>query len=136
MSRKKTDKYPELSPEHSKHLDLARKAVAEVYPELMQAAKDGDRVCSYSQGIHSANWRMFENLLAMTFELIKRVADLERRPQVEFKGVWREGQAYPRGAMVSHQGSTWCAMNDHPGRPGEPSSNWQLAVKRGRDGKV
>ena len=51
-----------------------------------------------------------------------------------YKGVWIEG-SYLAGDSVTHEGSTWIAHVDTATRPGTPDSNWQLAVKRGRDGK-
>lgn len=51
-----------------------------------------------------------------------------------YKGVWIEGD-YLAGDSVTHEGSTWIAHVDTATRPGTPGSNWQLAVKRGRDGK-
>lgn len=51
-----------------------------------------------------------------------------------YRGVWREDE-YKRGDCVTHEGSTWIALADTITRPGTPDCNWQLANKKGRDGK-
>jgi hypothetical protein len=51
------------------------------------------------------------------------------------QGVFREGETYQRGDGVTFGGSWWIAQKDAPiGKPGL-SSEWRLAVKKGRDGK-
>lgn len=57
-----------------------------------------------------------------------------RLPTPVYRGVWKEGQAYKAGDTVSWAGSTWIATRDAPGKP-DTADGWQLAVKRGRDGK-
>lgn len=50
-------------------------------------------------------------------------------------GVYSETGEYRKGAGVTWGGSWWIAQVDDPqGKPGE-STDWRLAVKRGRDGK-
>lgn len=51
------------------------------------------------------------------------------------RGVYKEELSYRRGDSVSWAGSMWVCQVDNPsGRP-EQSSDWRLAVKRGRDAK-
>lgn len=51
------------------------------------------------------------------------------------QGVFREGTTYQRGDGVTFGGSWWIAQKDAPdGKPGV-SSDWRLAVKKGRDGR-
>lgn len=57
----------------------------------------------------------------------ERIADL-------YRGTWDEEEGYRKGDMVTAAGSLWVARSDAPGRPGD-GEGWQLAVKRGRDGK-
>lgn len=58
-----------------------------------------------------------------------------RIPALLDAGVFREGTTYEKGDCVSFGGSTWIAQKDAPeGKPGL-SSDWRLAVKKGRDGK-
>jgi hypothetical protein len=57
-------------------------------------------------------------------------------PRFSDRGVWKEGSDYLRGDGVSSGGSLWIAQKDAPrGRPGDPDSDWRLAVKKGRDGR-
>jgi integrin beta 3 len=55
-------------------------------------------------------------------------------PIVIDQGVWRE-QSYVKGDGVTWRGSFWIAQQDTTSKPDEASSDWRLAVKRGRDGK-
>jgi hypothetical protein len=50
-------------------------------------------------------------------------------------GVYRPGNLYRKGVMVTAQGSLWSAQEDTRERPGDGSKAWRLAVKRGRDGR-
>lgn len=50
-----------------------------------------------------------------------------------YRGVWRDG-AHKAGDAVTWGGSLWIARRDTEARP-EVNDDWQLAVKRGRDGK-
>ena len=72
-----------------------------------------------------------------------RVADAERRLRalelrfeseqrgLGYKGIYREGETYPKGAFCTHQGGLWFAWADTDARPGTDDS-WQLAVKSPR----
>lgn len=52
-----------------------------------------------------------------------------------YRGLWGAGESYLKGQMVSFNGGMWCRQSDGShGMPGE-SSDWKLAVKRGRDGR-
>ena len=48
--------------------------------------------------------------------------------------IFREGNVYPRGAVVSSDGSLFICKEETKQRPGI-SKAWRLAVKRGKDGK-
>lgn len=51
------------------------------------------------------------------------------------KGVWKEGQRYEQGQLVTHGGSTWSVQRDGAaGKPGE-SGDFLLVVKKGTDGR-
>ena len=47
---------------------------------------------------------------------------------------FREGNAYPRGAVVSSEGGLWICKEETKQRPGIGKA-WRLAVKRGKDGR-
>jgi hypothetical protein len=48
--------------------------------------------------------------------------------------IFREGNVYPRGAVVSSDGSLFICKEETKQRPGVGRA-WRLAVKRGKDGK-
>ena len=75
------------------------------------------------------------NAAQMTLET--RVAELEARATLDYKGVWNPQTEYRRGDCVTRDGSIWhCQRNDNTGmRPGSEGDGWRLAVKRGADGK-
>jgi len=67
--------------------------------------------------------------------LKQRIAELEQRENnLKYLGTWQASGEYQRGNFISHDGSMWCATRDTRSRPGT-SNDWQLCVKRGRDGK-
>lgn len=65
--------------------------------------------------------------------LEKRIADLESRPAVRYRGVFSPDEQYNAGDMATDRGSVWACLRPTRDRP--PSPNWQLAVKRGDRGK-
>lgn len=57
-------------------------------------------------------------------------------PCFKYRGIWRESNAYHEGNGVTYDGSLWLATKDAPeGKPGNGNGHWQLAVKRGQDGR-
>ena len=77
-------------------------------------------------------------LLAGILDLQKQVADLTRQlqemPSLAYRGVWSEGEQYQPGNFVTHSGSIWHANEPTTTRPGSGPA-WQLAVKKGKDGR-
>lgn len=74
--------------------------------------------------------------------LLKRIDQLEAETKelalkvkhFSYRGVHKSDVAYYAGNWVSAGGSMFVALRDSPkGTPGS-SDDWQLAVKRGRDG--
>lgn len=53
----------------------------------------------------------------------------------EYVGVFKEGETYEPGDMVTWAGSTWHCDEPKGLKPGAPDSGWTLAVKAGRPGK-
>jgi hypothetical protein len=67
--------------------------------------------------------------------LRERIEALESRESTSYRGVWSPIEAYKGGALITDHGSLWHARRDSENeRPGQ-SDAWQLAVKRGRNGK-
>lgn len=59
-------------------------------------------------------------------------------PLVIYRGVWEAGRTYLEGDAVTDGGAVWVAKATTTQRPedqGAEPRDWQLAVKRGRDGK-
>lgn len=55
-------------------------------------------------------------------------------PVAIYRGVYKQGQTYERGDMVTFGGSIWHANEATDAKP-ETSKAWQLSVKRGDQGK-
>jgi hypothetical protein len=57
-------------------------------------------------------------------------------PAVIFRGLWNPDGAYKRFDSVTFAGNSWVAMKDDvTSKPDGSNPDWQLSVKRGRDGK-
>lgn len=127
-------------------MENARKAVAEIYASR-------DHAVSYTQGRHMflelrlmsltmENIDQREAIEDLTEKFGERLAALEDgfgdvlKRGLYFAGVWQRSLRYETGSAVTHQGSLWAAIKDvEVGEaPGEASC-WQLAAKRGTDGK-
>jgi hypothetical protein len=52
-----------------------------------------------------------------------------------WRGVFSETETYHKHNSVTHHGCLWIAVEDAPGVPGEHSTGWRLAVKKGRDAR-
>jgi len=66
---------------------------------------------------------------------IKRIEELEARPSMQHRGVWRGDVQYSAGDVVSHGGSGWVAKAvNKAAKPGD-TRLWTLFVKKGRDAK-
>lgn len=61
--------------------------------------------------------------------------ELPLRGMVLDKGIYKAGTSYEHGDSVTYAGSYWIAQRATEASPGNGSSDWRLAVKRGRDGK-
>jgi hypothetical protein len=69
--------------------------------------------------------------------LEQRIAALEQRPTLEYRGTWERGAMYAAGNVVTHHGSAWVSrVNELRSEPGADFIGWQMIVKRGRDGRV
>ena len=68
--------------------------------------------------------------------LQKRIAELEAAASEPiYLGVWKDGMETPKGKFVTWGGSIWHAHETTKAKPGTVGSPFQLAVKRGRDGR-
>lgn len=65
----------------------------------------------------------------------RRKAHSFKLPMMLYRKVYAEKVSYERGDVVTWGGSSWVALKDAPqGKPGDASRDWQLIVKKGRDG--
>ena len=68
--------------------------------------------------------------------LEQRVTALEARPSVQDKGIWKPGEFYQPGDIVSRAGSAWICRGSHMAVGDDLShDHFRLLVKRGRDGR-
>ena len=63
--------------------------------------------------------------------LEQRIAALERKPSVKFRGVYEHGKAYQPGDAATHHGSLWICTAATTGEPNRDFVAWKLAVKKG-----
>jgi len=83
-----------------------------------------------------------EHVAAATKPLRARIEELELRivqaekqaAEFRYRGVWRDGECYRKNNFCTHDGSVWICLRDTEGKPCQ-SLEWQLAVRKGRDGK-
>jgi hypothetical protein len=66
--------------------------------------------------------------------LVRRLDDLESRPQLQYCGVWSGERTYVTGNVVTSAGSAWHCNAETTDRPGA-SPCWVLMVKRGSRGR-
>lgn len=71
--------------------------------------------------------------------LTSRVAALEEKVEaqkgLEYFGVWDASTEYTRNAAVTSSGSLWILRSERSKGVAPPGGGWQLACKRGADGK-
>jgi hypothetical protein len=63
--------------------------------------------------------------------LKERIEVLERRPELKYCGVHREGDHYTPGALVTRGGSLWFCERETEHYPGSRDSGWRLIAKAG-----
>ena len=67
--------------------------------------------------------------------LEKRIIELEERPTMTYLGVYEKARQYSKGNFTTHEGSLWCCRADVTRSQPGTDSDWQLAAKRGTNGK-
>jgi hypothetical protein len=68
-------------------------------------------------------------------ELEGRIVDAEKQAaEFRYRGVWQPGETYRKNNFITHDGGVWVCLRETEGKPGQ-CLDWQLAVRRGRDGK-
>jgi hypothetical protein len=104
-------------------------------------ADDGDYTTGIVEGVAEVMPRFFEKelrlagptligeLTAKVNALEEKVADLEAKPSMRYRGIWDESEIYAKGDVTTLAGGAWVAVSNPIDRPGKPDSGWQLAVK-------
>jgi hypothetical protein len=87
-----------------------------------------------AQYIHERMLDMLAVHRVRRVQLEKRVTELEQRPSLKYCGTWNAHAQFNEGNLVTDHGSLWACLRSTRARPGE-SDDWQLAVKKGRDGR-
>ncbi|RUX24197.1 hypothetical protein EOA13_31380 [Mesorhizobium sp. M7A.F.Ca.US.011.01.1.1] len=64
-----------------------------------------------------------------------RLAEIESRPQLEYRGVWKSTDAYKRGDLTTYDGSMWHAQVGSQGLVPGQGEGWRLCVKKGKDAR-
>jgi hypothetical protein len=70
-------------------------------------------------------------VVTLESELVQRVKALEVRPKLYYAGIWKSGERYTEGSLLTHAGSLWLAEQTTSGTPGTPASGFRLIVKNG-----
>jgi hypothetical protein len=98
---------------------------------MIDAERLGQQITA---AVRSFVCRSLESRDARIAALERRIAEVEAvQKAARYRGTWQPGERYEKGNLATHAGSLWAAIDDSPGKPGV--SGWQLAAKRGADGK-
>src|SRR5438552_2158684 len=91
-----------------------------------------------SRGKAATDLPLLDGLIARVDALERleaRIKALEARPALQYLGIWTEGDQHREGDFVTYHGSLWhCNAIATQSRPGDGDA-WQLAVKRGANGR-
>jgi hypothetical protein len=68
-------------------------------------------------------------------DLQARLAEIEKRPGIDYRGVWSERELYAAGCFTTWGGGMWYARSASIGRKPGTGPEWTLAVKKGADAR-
>lgn len=111
-------------------------AAGEILRGMLQGAKSDGLELAHVVAVQVAQLEAcYRSTVATVAELRDQLEQL-RQASSEFRyaGTWKRGAAYKAGNFCTDDGSLWACLHDTTDRPGA-STHWQLAVKRGRDGR-
>lgn len=98
---------------------------------------DGVEWCCLIDGIKSVDKSVskdFEIIEVTTWASGKKTEFSYSVPGLKYKNVWKDGE-YDAGDVVTFDGSMWVCLKLTKAKPGQYNKDWQLCVKRGRNGK-
>ncbi|MEJ8846375.1 hypothetical protein [Variovorax rhizosphaerae] len=103
------------------------KAVLQGFSEMIKERLSLDR---------KENEQKQAQILELLEGLDRRCAELEAREPMEYLGTFDAAKTYRRNACVTWGGSIWaCKVASTSEKPEPGCQDWQLACKKGRDGK-
>jgi hypothetical protein len=111
-------------------------------------SKDAETVYAYNGRTHQKTrlalrfaitevaevWQHIWEIVGRVDQLGTAVAALERLKSFFYRGTWDASEEYDEGDFCTDRGSLWTCLAPTRSRPGS-NSDWQLAVKRGKNGK-
>jgi hypothetical protein len=97
--------------------------------------RDGVNGKDGADGVKADDIEIVQDCRTMTVKAraTGRVLGTLALPIPVYRGVFKEGETYDPGDMVTHGGSLWHANESTKAKPGE--GPYTLCVKRGRDGR-
>lgn len=111
--------------------DGRTKSLGKVHGKDGEAGRDGESLTLDDFDVSMIDERSIE--IAFTKGDFTHSFEIEF-PVAIYRGVHRDGQTYAKGDMVTWAGSLWHANEATADKPGGDSP-WQLAAKKGRDGR-
>jgi len=108
-------------------LNKSRNDFWEIVEHVRGTLSDPDRKLSLTEATWEGLMSNFAVLSLRCVSLQQRVAELEARPQLDYRGIWTEGVDYVPGNLVTHRGTIWFCREATSAQPGGP--DWQLMVK-------
>jgi len=94
--------------------------------EMMEAVVDGFRAAMLKRDAQIAG---------LKGDIARLQSEIERKLAGKYMGTYKPGAVYSEGSEVTYDGSLFHAHKTTKERPGSGCPDWQLKVKRGRDGK-
>jgi hypothetical protein len=94
----------------SKEVGVLVTAVADVFKRILDGPKIGGRFN----------------------ELERRVAVLERTPNMKYCGIWKVGETHVPGDTVTYSNGLWICLAETPGEPNRDFVGWRLVLRAGR----
>jgi hypothetical protein len=83
---------------------------------------------SQAGAVFDTLWREIEALKERAAIAEAKLAEIEERGEVAYRGVWVHDTEYRRGNLVTDHGAMWVCLADTRERPGGGAA-WKLAVK-------
>lgn len=106
-------------------------------PEKGEPGKPGDNgKDGFSLDDFDVNVADDGRTIVMSFDQGQNRFEAEMKfPVPIYRNVFKEGEEYEPGDMVTWGGSVWHCGEKTTAKPDSPDSGWRLAVKKGRDAK-